>query len=54
MPKAYASLNCFTKFFIPGIKILFKVRNRILKVDVGGGTFILKNWKLCLKLNQGL
>jgi hypothetical protein len=53
IPKAYVSLDCFIRFFIPGIEKLLQVRNWILKVDVGGGTFILINWKLCSKLNQG-
>jgi hypothetical protein len=54
IPKAYVSFDCFIKIFIPRIEKLFKVRNRILKVDIGGSTFILKTWRLCLKLDQGL
>jgi hypothetical protein len=54
IPKAYGSLDYFIRFFIPRIKKLLQVRKRILKVDVGGGTFILKNSRLCWKLDQGL
>jgi hypothetical protein len=53
IPKAFASLYCFIKFFIPGIKNLLQEGDMILKVEVGGGKFGLISWKLYLKANQG-
>jgi len=41
IPKAYASPNYFIRFFILKIKNLLQEGNRILKMEVGGGTFKL-------------
>jgi hypothetical protein len=37
IPKAYASPDCFIKFFILGVENLLQ-GDKILKVEVGGGT----------------
>jgi hypothetical protein len=49
IPKAFASLDCFIKIFILGIKNLLQEGNMILRVEVGGGMFRLISWKLYLK-----
>jgi hypothetical protein len=54
IPKAFASLDCFIKFFIQGIKNLLQEGDMILRVEDGEGMSRLISWKLYLKLNQGL
>ncbi len=54
IPKAYISPNCCIRFFILGIEILLQEEDRILKVEVGGGTSRLISWRHCLKSNEGL
>jgi hypothetical protein len=38
IPKGYISLDCFIRFFIPGVEKLVKEGNKILRVEAGGGT----------------
>jgi hypothetical protein len=54
IPKGYTFPNCFIIFFIPGIEKLFQDGDIILKVEIGGGTSRLINWRLCVKSNQGI
>jgi len=54
IPKGYISPDYFLKFFIVGVEKLFQERDKILKVEVGGGTSKLISWKHCGKSNQGL
>jgi hypothetical protein len=54
IPKAFASLDCLIKIFIPRIKNLLQEGDMILKAEAGGGMSRLISWKLYLKSNQGL
>jgi hypothetical protein len=46
IPKGYTSPNCFIRIFIPRVEKLFQDGDIILKVESGGGTSRLINWRL--------
>ncbi len=51
--QAYTSPNCFIRFFIPWVEKLSQEGDKILKVEIGGGTSKFISWRLYLKSYQG-
>jgi hypothetical protein len=47
IPRSCSSHDHFICFFILGIEHLLQVRNKVLKVEVGGGLSRFVSWKLC-------
>jgi hypothetical protein len=53
IPKLVASPNHFVRLYIPGVEVLFQVKDRLLKVEHSGSKSRLISWRIWRNQEEG-